>query len=234
MSTSANHLVLGYGEVGKAIYEVLSSVYTTHAYDPKYTGLPPQNHYNTLHICYPCPDRAEFISKTRAYINRFKPKLVIIHATVPVGTTQKLGDIAVHSPVRGVHPNLAEGIRTFYKYFGGKRAHRAASIFKLIGMPTKTTRYARNTEALKLWDTSQYGVMIMLEKEIHKYCKKHKLDFDLIYTHANQTYNMGYTVLDRFEVVRPYLKHMPGKIGGHCVLPNAKLLDNEFINKILC
>jgi UDP-N-acetyl-D-mannosaminuronate dehydrogenase len=130
----------------------------------------------------------------------------------------------VHSPIRGVHPHLAKGIKTFVKYFGGKKAKEAAKVFERLGVKTKVFKDARTTEAIKLWDTSQYGRLIMLEKEIHQWCKENKIDFDAVYTQANKDYNTGYVALGRPEVVRPYLKHMPGPIGGHCVTPNSKLL----------
>jgi UDP-N-acetyl-D-mannosaminuronate dehydrogenase len=133
----------------------------------------------------------------------------------------------VHSPIRGVHPNLAKGIKTFVKYFGGKDAKKAASIFSRLGIKTKVFKEAKTTEALKLWDTTQYGRLIMLEKEIHEWCKENKVDFKAVYTEANKDYNEGYTKLGRPEVVRPYLKHVEGPIGGHCVTPNAKLLGKS-------
>jgi hypothetical protein len=75
--------------------------------------------------------------------------------------------------------------------------------------------------------------MIALNKEIKKWCDKKGLDFDIIYAEANKSYNEGYRKLGREEVVRPYLKYMPGKIGGHCVIPNCHILDSEIAKYIL-
>ena len=208
------YLIVGYGEVGKALHEIIGEA---EIYDIKNVPrifLKP----DVVHICIPYTRKFErfvrYWQKTDA--------LIIVHSSVPVGTCDKLG--VVHSPIRGVHPNLAEGIRTFPKYFGGKNAGKAAAIFDKLGIKTLTYSNAKTTEALKLWDTTQFGRLIMLEKEIYKWCQKNEVDFDAVYTFANQDYNEGYVKLGRPEVVRPYLKHVEGKIGGHCVRENAKLL----------
>lgn len=212
------HLIIGMGEVGQALNEVLGGWCSY--IDSKKSNLH-SNGYKYIHICIPYS--RNFNKTVRAYKQWHSKALIIVHSSVPVGTCDKLG--VVHSPIRGVHPHLAEGIRTFVKYFGGKDAKKAAKIFSDLGIKTKVYPEARTTEALKLWDTTQYGRLIMLEKEIYKWCQKHKIDFDAVYTDANQTYNEGYTKLGMSHVVRPILKHMEGPIGGHCVLPNAKLLD---------
>lgn len=103
----------------------------------------------------------------------------------------------------------------------------AAHEFSERKITTLVTTKAAHTEALKLWDTTQYGIMIVLEKEIYAYCKRHNLPFELVYKHANKSYNEGYTKLGKPEVVRPYLDQHDGPIGGHCVMPNAAILKNQ-------
>jgi len=212
------NLIIGYGEIGKGIHNVVGGDYID-----RLEGKYEEKHYDIIHICIPYSNY--FNSTVKGYIKRFTPKITIVHSTVPVGTCKKLG--VVHSPVRGVHPHLEEGIRTFVKYFGGEQAREAAKYFETFGIKTKTTKSSNDTEALKLWSTTQYGAMILLNKEIFNWCKKHKVDFDLVYTDANQTYNEGYIKLGRPEVVRPVLKYTEGKIGGHCVANNTKLFNSK-------
>lgn len=220
------NLVIGLGEVGSAIQKILQC----DGYDAA-GPLAQGDHYDVLHICFPYSE--PFVGYVRGYIELFQPSLVIVHSSVPLGTCDPQG--WVHSPVRGVHPNLEEGIRTFKKYFGGNLAAEASWIFRERGLDCYVTEHARTTEALKLWDTTQYGVMIALQKEIYSYCKRHNLDFDLVYGDANRTYNEGYNKLGRQEVARPHLKQIDGPIGGHCVIPNAELLrDNEIGHVMLC
>ncbi len=223
------HLIVGYGEVGKAINSVFTDADIVDLDNRRI--LKHESPYNVMHVCFPYSE--SFIDYVEGYKNEFKPDLVIVHSSVPVGTCAKLR--AVHSPVRGVHPHLEKGIRTFLKYFGGADvgAITAADIFENNGIKTCVISDSKTTEAAKLWDTTQYGVMILLEKEIHKFCKENDVDFDTVYRHFNESYNEGYTKLDMSHVVRPSLIHMDGPIGGHCVVQNAHLLDTPSAKRII-
>jgi UDP-N-acetyl-D-mannosaminuronate dehydrogenase len=220
--------ILGYGEIGKAIAKFYKSPAVKDF--QRNDGL---KNVKILHICIPWSDK--FIDIVKKQIKESNPKITIIHSTVAPGTTKKIGGMVVHSPVRGVHPNLYEGIKTFVKYIGADNKEAAKLVeehLKGLGVKTKTFFPSKTTEALKLWDTTQYGWMIILNKEIKKWCDKNGVDFEKIYTEANKTYNEGYKKLGREEVLRPYLKYMPGKIGGHCVVPNCKILNSN-ISKII-
>jgi hypothetical protein len=87
---------------------------------------------------------------------------------------------------------------------------------------------------MKLVSTTYYGHNIVFAKKVYELCKelfpgdRPDETFDRVYTHANKTYNNGYTVLNKPDVIRPTL--MPPEffghkgIGGHCQIPNAVLL----------
>lgn len=223
-----NHIIAGMGEVGMALLDVLLKK-KQHVWGIDMKEYPPYpEQVEVLHICYGYSEG--FNKSVKAYQKRFKPKLTIVHASVPVGTCDKLG--VVHSPVRGIHPRLSKSIETFEKYFGGKQSAVASSIFRKMGIKTLGVPKASWTEALKLWDTTQYGFMIAIEKYIWNWCRLNNVPFSIIYQHANRTYNEGYVKMGRPDVVRPFLKHMPGPIGGHCIIPNAKLL-NDKMGKVL-
>lgn len=215
-----NSIIIGAGEVGKGLQQVIGGDIMDKVVDTTKS-------YDIIHICFPYSDK--FKDFVKQYKKVFKAKYVVIHSTVPVGTSKSLK--AIHSPIRGVHPYLDKGIRTFVKYFGGKDAGKIAKIYSNC-FPVKVVKDSDTTEAIKLWDTTQYGAMILLNKEIHDWCIKHKVDFDIVYTDANETYNDGYEKLGREEVVRPYLKYMDGKIGGHCVANNVELFESETCTKI--
>ncbi|MEK7119958.1 MAG: hypothetical protein AAB824_00230 [Patescibacteria group bacterium] len=215
------HLIIGAGEVGKAIYEILKNNYEVDIQD---VALTHKGQYDVLHICYPLVKN--FVQATKNYIKIYKPHLVIVHSTVPVGTTKKVAPFAVHSPIRGVHPHLAEGIKTFVKYFGGKKAKAAADIFSALGVPVKIFPKSGTTELLKILDTTYYGWNIVFAKEVKRICDKLNLGFNEVYTDANNSYNEGYKKLGKPNVVRPVLAPMPGKIGGHCIVSNCNLLED--------
>jgi UDP-N-acetyl-D-mannosaminuronate dehydrogenase len=221
--------ILGYGEVGQALAKFYRK--------PKIKDLKRNDGLKgveVLHICLPWSKN--FIKISKKAISEIKPKLTIIHSTVAMGTTKKIGGMTVHSPIRGIHPELYKGIKTFVKYIGAdnkKAGELAKKHLESLGIKTKVFMPSAATEALKLWDTAQFAWMIVLNKEIKKWCDKKGLDFKAIYDEANKTYNEGYQKLDKPEVVRPYLKYMPGKIGGHCIIPNCYLLDSEIAKLIL-
>ena len=215
------HVVLGAGEVGKAVFEVLDSTYD----DVWLRDIEPSGptKADVLHVCFGWS--VSFEESVRTYQRYYGAELVVVHSTVPVGTCDRLE--VVHSPVTGKHPDLARSIRTFTKFFGGWQASVAALIFESAGVDTRVVDKAAVTEAGKLWELVQYGIAIAVEKQIHEYCKAFSLDFDIVYREFADSYNAGYERLGYYEFQRPILEHMPGPIGGHCVVPGAKLLNHS-------
>ncbi len=92
---------------------------------------------------------------------------------------------------------------------------------------------SRDTEMAKIMSTTYYGWNIIFEKEMKKLCDREGLDFEKVYSDWNETYNEGYRKLGMGHVVRPVLEDMPGKIGGHCITPNCKLIDTFLTRTIL-
>lgn len=212
------HLVVGAGQVGVAVHKVLSAAHQVTVRD-----LTPVNvHADVLHVCIPWSDR--FTAAVKEHADVHGASLVVVHSTVPVGTCDPHG--WVHSPVRGRHPRLAESLRAFVKHFGGPLAGEAAPAFEAAGCPTMCHPRAAETEAAKLWELTQFGVSVLVEKKIHAWCQEQGLDFGTVYTTFAETYNAGYRALGEDRFIRPVLEHMPGPIGGHCVRENATLLGH--------
>lgn len=216
-------LIIGYGEIGKGLHKVIGGDYLD-TRGGKFT----EGKYDIIHICFPY--FKGFIKEVKYYAKRFQTDLVLVHSTVPMGTCRKIG--CAHSPVRGVHPNLDKGIKTFVKFIGGFQAKECAKFLNKKGIKTWVVKDSNTTEAMKLWDTTIYGALILLNKEIHDWCEKNKVEFDIVYTQASKTYNEGYAKLGRPDVMRPWLKYMEGKIGGHCVGQNVKLFNSETPKRI--
>jgi len=219
--------ILGYGEVGQAI----AKFYTNSKIkdlnrDDGLKGV------EILHICIPWSNN--FIKIAKKEIKKIKPKLTIIHSTVAPGTTKKIGGMIVHSPVRGVHPHLYEGIKTFVKYIGAdnKRAGELArKHLEGLGIKTKVFYPSVTTEVGKLLDTTYYGLCIAWHGEMKKICDKFGINFEEAVTDFNKTYNEGYKKLGKPNVIRPVLYPPKGDIGGYCVVPNAKILKKYFESK---
>ncbi len=217
-------LIVGMGEIGTALSKVLEQ------YKPQYID-PALGHRTTfqscdiMHICFPYSEK--FIEQVEEYKTNHTPKYVVIHSTVPVGTCDELG--ATHSPCRGIHPNLEEGIRTFVKFIGGPQAGEVADYFRKAGLRVMLFDDARTTEAMKLFDTEYYRACIEFAHRVKKYCDEYNLNFNEVYTMANQTYNEGYMQLGHPEYVRPVLQPIMTRIGGHCVLNNKELIKQSEI-----
>lgn len=211
------HLVIGLGQVGSGVQKVLECK----AHDPS-LGKVIDGKFDILHICYSYSD--DFVQSVLDYKEKFGAKYIVIHSTVPVGTSRKCG--AVHSPVRGVHPYLEESIRTFVKYFGGEDAEIMAKEFEAKGIKCTITEKSETTELGKLVDTTTYGINILIEKEIHRLSQKYDVPFEIAYTNMNDTYNKGYIDVGMPQFHKYNIKHMEGGIGGHCILQNAELFDS--------
>ena len=223
--------IIGYGEIGSSLAKVYSnfSQFEVAVIDPYIGHNDDLNGVSILNICIPFID--DFITVVKDYIERFQPEFTVIHSTVSPGTTEKIGGKICHSPVRGLHPNLDLGIKTFLKYIGpedievGKKYQEHLNS---MGIKTHICKNSKTTEYAKLLDTTYYGVCIAFHADVANICENEKIDFDEVMTLFNQTYNEGYKELGKDNVIRPVL-YATKKIGGHCVVPNAKILK-DFMN----
>ncbi|MFH1392726.1 MAG: hypothetical protein ABIG90_03630 [bacterium] len=221
--------ILGYGEVGKAIAKFYKN--------PKIKDLKTDDgleNLDILNICIPYSDN--FIEIVKKQIKYSKPKLTIIHSTIAPGTTKKIGGDIVHSPIRGVHPNLYPSIKIFVKYIGAdnkKAGLMAQKHLTSLGIKTKLFMPSATTELGKLLSTTYYGLCIAWHGEMDKMCEKLKIDFEKAVTDFNKTYNQGYKKLKMPHVIRPVLYPPKNGISGHCIVPNAEVLSKIFKSKAL-
>lgn len=221
----SRELIIGAGEIGQSLHRVFAM-----GNDPLYirdVDSRLEGQFDVLHIAYPYSDR--FADITQMYREQYRASLVIIHSTVKPGTTRQLGKGAVHSPVMGRHPHLDDGIQTFVKFIGAVEradAEKTESILDTAGINTRIFDSPEETELAKILCTTYYGWNIVFEKEVHRICEEHGVNFDNVYTAWNHAYNAGYAKLGEPQFVRPILKHMPGRSGGHCILNNCELLQD--------
>ena len=236
--------ILGYGEIGKAIHKLYTNNVNSQNFQIFIKDLDRDDaltEIDILNVSIPFNDTFNFISTVQNVILTSSAKLTIIHSTVAVGTIRKLKESIphlkiVHSPCRGVHPNLYEGILTFPKIVGGvtlEDSQSALDHLQSLNIKTVVCDNSETTELAKLLDTSYYGICIAYHGEAKKACIEFDANFDQAMTMYNQTYNEGYATLDKRNVIRPVLTPPPGKIGGHCVVENAELLSKQFSSPIL-
>lgn len=223
------HLVIGIGEVGTAVWLNLSKAgykVTTLDKGEFLTG-----QYDVLHVCYPPSE--EFISQTIEYQRRYDAKLTIIYSSVPVGTTKKI-PMAVHSPVEGVHPRLEYSVKSFKRWIGyndPKLGKLAQQVWEGI-TDTLLIDNSDHTEFLKIASTSKYGINLVWAQYMADCAEALGMDYKLV-KDWDTSYNTLYTKL-HLRKFRKYVLDSPeGKIGGHCIIPNAKILDEQYPHDML-
>ena len=217
MKTRQRVVVVGLGEVGKPLLQIVSEHHDVIGVDIT----PPTERFeevDVLHICYPFQIK-DFVGETARYIELFKPKVTIINSTVAIGTTrvvaERSGALVVNSPVRGKHARMVDEMRSYAKFVGGldlASAQDAADHFESVGLKTRILPSPEATELAKLTETTYFGLMIAWAQELERYCDQ-----------VGQNYG---EIVSFYEEIGffPKVKYFPGVIGGHCVMPNIELL----------
>ena len=238
-------LVVGLGEVGLPLFELLKQSNKFDLYcwdidkekmqDSQQDNLPKK--VDVMYICYRCSKQEDFVNTTANYVKQFNPELTIINSTVPPGTTKRvheiLGGHVVHSPIRGMHENMAimkRDMLFWTKYIGGvdsESSELARRHFEELGLKTKILKSSIDTELAKIFSTTYRAWMIACFQELHRISRAFGADFDQVTDFLEDTHKV------RFD--RPV--HFPGVIGGHCLVSNSELLlesyDSEFVKLIL-
>ena len=217
------HVCIGFGDVGRALYEILQEGKQEVVAVDKDANL--EGKFEVMHVCFPYSGK--FVDYVVDYIARYQPELVIIHSTVPPGTTESIPFVkTVHSPVRGRHPSMTRDIKTYVKYFGGKDAEEAAKIFEDLGIKTKSFSDSKTTELGKLLCNIRWGLNIAFAQEQGRMCKHYGIKYEDVVNEFELSRNDGLSKIDRENVRMPIL--YPGVIGGHCVMPNVNILMQEY------
>jgi len=219
-------VIVGLGEVGRPLSQLLSERYAVTGVDID-PPAQPLGQVDVLHICYPFEIK-DFVGETARYIEKFGPTLAVINSTVGVGTTravaQRTGAAMAHSPVRGKHARMLEEMRSYTKFVGGIDPATSMSVaehFQATGLKTRILAAPEATELAKLTETTYFGVMIAWAQEVERYC--------------DQTCQSYEEVVAFYEGIPffPTTRYFPGVIGGHCVMPNIKILRGMVSSQLL-
>lgn len=227
-----NHLIIGFGEIGKAIKQVMRenvSVYDT-ALDNKRVP----DTIDVMHICFPYSDT--FVQDVKAYLARYEPRHVIVYSTVPIGTSKSIGEGIVHSPVEGKHPDLALSILHMERWLGADNTEEVqflANMFQELGIRTRVIESSDFTEAIKLLSTTEYGINIEFARYKKEVADAIGMDYQLT-KDWNTVYNKLYRNLGLDGRYQKFVLDSPvGSKGGHCIIPNARLLDGQYPNNMV-
>ena len=243
-------LVVGLGEIGSTVFTVLKQSQKFRLYgidfdkkkmqDCKTTEPPNDSNIDVLQVCIPAEDKIKFVQIAKSYIEKYEPKLTVINSTVPIGTTMQLykqcGGLVAHSPCRGVHKNkeyMVKEFRRWTKYVGGatlEAGKAAEEHFKLAGLKTKQLANCTDTEFAKLFETTYRTWMIVFFQKMQRLAREYNavnpdlnIDFDETVDFIEDTHRKRHD--------RPVM--FPNIIGGHCLLPNSKLMLSKFEPEML-
>ena len=232
-------VVAGLGEIGYPIFTLINKVYPSIGFDKNEKIVPKSDAslinlpVRFLHICIPYNEK--FSDNVEELIIKFNPEGIIIHSTISPKTTfhlQEKNEIPViYSATRGVHKRMLEDLKMYVKFFAiedsaPKREfaiNEFSSLLTKCGIKAKQVSSPVTLELSKLvCDTSYYGWLINYAQVSKMISDKYNVDYDEMWTFADEIHkNLGN---------RP--KMFPGFIGGHCVIPNLKLVEDESLSQI--
>jgi len=226
-------LIVGYGEVGKPLFEIVRGVYPTTDWldiDERRVMSDPE----IMHLTYPETTPDSFVEASARYVKRFDPSLVLIETTVSPGTTMKLyrrldqKPMLCHSPVRGnLDEGMKKGILQYTKFIGGvnEDSSRAAqTYYESLGLKTCVCSSPAETELGKLFETTYRGIMMAWFQDILRICTQFNANYDQVVEFIGSTEREG-------KQPRPVFH--PGVIGGHCIIPNAEKLSAAYRSKFV-
>ena len=230
------HAVIGLGEIGQALYDILSKSRNTYGYDLK-DSISIKNRKNIYALHIAIPYSVNFVEQVIKYTNIYDPEIVVIHSTVPVGTTAFISDTMLetsvfHSPVRGKHPDLCEGILTYVNYISYEEEDFPAALelqieLEDLGMKVKTIENTKNTELGKLLSLARYGVYLSFAKEQEDMCKTYGLSYKTVVTEFEESRNEGLRNIGEEDLQQPLLTPFNNFVGGHCVTENMAMLSTQ-------
>ena len=233
-------VVVGIGEVGKPILKLLSkgNIVVGFDTDPNLMDKKKfERHKNLktsfLHITIPVTSK--FINNILDLYKKFLPECIVIHSTIKPGTTEelqkKLPIPIIYSATRGVHKRMAYDLKRYTKFFvisanaprGKWATTRYVQSMKRCGVKTKKMSKPETLELAKIiCDTSYLGWLVNYAQLSNVIAIKHGVDYDEMWSFSDE--------IQKFLGNRP--KMYPSFIGGHCVIPNLNLINNESLNII--
>ena len=231
-------MVIGLGEIGLPIYKIISKHFPVEGIDinpilnKEKSSL--KNHdVAFIHFCIPFSKN--FFNIIKKYEKKIQPEAIVIHSTISPKTTEKLQKTikspVIYSATRGVHKRMISDLKRYTKFYSvynsATKSKYVSKMYeqrmKKCGIKTKKLSNPLTLELAKIVvDTSYYGWLINYAQISKIISDKYAVDYDEMWSFSDE--------IHKFLKNRP--KMFPGFIGGHCVIPNLELIDNELLNQI--
>jgi UDP-N-acetyl-D-mannosaminuronate dehydrogenase len=233
-------VVVGLGEIGFPILQLLTKTKPVVGYDIN-KNLMDEKKFNKyakldtcfLHICIPY--NKNFFSNVLSSYKKFKPQCIVIHSTISPGTTNKIQSMlkipVIYSATRGVHKRMLYDLKRYTKFYAIEKnapnvkwaAKTYFNLLKKCGVKSKQMSNPITLELAKIVvDTSYYGWLINYAQLSNMIAIQNKVNYDEMWSFADE--------IHKYLGNRP--KMFPGFIGGHCVIPNLDLMNDETLDII--
>jgi hypothetical protein len=236
-------IIIGYGEVGKAHFEVLERAYGSDIYykdkgDEIYAhdqskALNPPERFDIMLIATQCDpnDMAPFFEMVVKYEDKFKPDIIDILTTTPIGAAEEVERITgiptCKSTIRGMHPHLAKFLIDIPKHIGGAVADKLKYFYEYANITCYTHAKSRATEAFHAWNNFIYGVNILAADEVAKYARDNGIDY-MEFLEYRKSNNEGFIRAGYPSKVSPILTPLNGNgVLGHCVTYSATTIPED-------
>jgi UDP-glucose 6-dehydrogenase len=217
-------IIVGMGEVGRPLFDILSRAYTCVGVDVEPVQI--DRPCSVLHICFPYQMK-DFVGTAASYVEKYKPELTIINSTLGVGTTRKLQERVqspvAYSPVRGKHAKMVQDMLHYRKFVAGfdsKSTQSAAEHFAKAGFQVEEFRTPEVGELSKLLETTWLGVLIGWAQDVERMAGECGASYEEVNAFIKEISFLPSNVF-------------PGRIGGHCVMPNIAILRTKFSSNYL-
>ena len=234
------YVVAGIGEIGKPILKLLAKDNVVVGFDLNHDLMDKRKFEryqklktSFLHIAIPITGK--FTNNVLNLCKKFQPECIVIHSTIKPGTTEKLQEKlsipVIYSATRGIHKRMAYDLKRYTKFFvisaNAPRGKWASSKYvqsmKRCGIKTKKMSKPETLELAKIiCDTSYLGWLVNYAQLSNIIAIEHEVDYDEMWSFSDE--------IQEFLGNRP--KMYPSFIGGHCVIPNLNLINNETLNII--
>jgi len=233
-------IVAGIGEIGRPILKLLSESNIVVGFDlnPNLMDKRKFERYKNLKTSFmhiTIPVTGKFINNVLKLYKKFQPECIVIHSTIRPGTTERLQEKlpipVIYSATRGVHKRMIYDLKRYTKFFvistnaprGKWASSRYVKMMKACGIKTKKMSKPETLELAKIiCDTSYLGWLVNYAQLSNMIAIEHGVNYDEMWSFTEE--------IQKFLGNRP--KMYPGHIGGHCVIPNLGLLDNQTLNII--
>jgi len=220
-------LVVGMGVVGRALYGMcVASGYECYGYDVEESrrlhGLGDARGAEYMHVAFPFTSMDSFVSAVKGYVEEVGPRMVFIHSTVLPGASRRVyrevGVPVAYTPVRGVHGCMLRHMLFWSKWVStipGGVVDEAVRHLEGMGFRVRVCGCEpESLELAKLWETVYRAVMIAAWQELHRFAERFGADIGVVAEFVDEVH--------RVLGDRPV--YYPGFIGGHCLIPNTRIL----------